>query len=642
MGAANMRISVLGRPFGVDRIHPLVPGHPNFNKVRDVIGNLIVLPKQLYQGQRDQWSFSGHALAWPSTLKPSRGGASWVLPMDPTGPGRIGFVVTPLDWEGQPMRLKTCRTQVRSQALLFVPPEDRQMVREVIARVFERTYATTILQVTDHPKFGTNENGFYNADHCWLYVETTAPLSYRPAFVTPDDLWDERLNYLLGLTLWQEPVIGYDLVAPHRGCGFCHELGHVHKVCDALKQHRWWLRHRDQPHPLVPEIQAAVRAEREEAAAAVTAAEAAAARPRPTPMVRFVPVLESDAERDRDPDTDSAPAPGAAPRRQITPKASVKWTRQKYTVPDGLHPEVYDALQYAYTRVGHPTDLRGAAEAAIRTMTQHGIFPPPSDSVGGGISRQADALAMVIKVELTMNGRGYPSRTPTYMEKYFKTLFWKNPPRPTSTAPVADTRNQTGDEQPNPTTVNERPNPPMENGSPSMALPPVTHQPSIVTRQPAIPTSAAAANIRQDARPLSAEGNPIYQRRSDKATSMTKPATRQNPWSNVVSPIGKKPRNEHRSEDNGSLPTSAEDPSSLPRDSQLNQGDTQQSMDTTETLPTSTSPANPISTQAERTMDTSGTQATSTNTTNPPAASALFPSDDMDVDTSARDGSSLL
>ena len=426
-----VRVTPLNRTFDIDSEHPFAQNHQHFPEVSNAINLVIANPRQLYVPSRDQWNFLGKPNYLPATLRPSRGGASWVMPINPDKPGKIGFIVTPLNTDGQTQRIKSLWTQVRTQLFVHVDLDQRSMVHEVLKRAFQRTYGVPVEKVTDHSKSTERDptTGFLQAEHSWVYVKTRVPVEHCPLYIIPEDLdgFDfEAAKPLLHTTLWQEPVINEDLVAPHRGCAYCHDWGHAHNICDSLKRHRHWIT-RGGPHPLLKTRPPVSQASQEQVPP-----------PPSSPRVRFVPLqVQSDSE---DEDT---PASRATPAKK---------PRSHYSVPEGLPDDVYNALQKAYTHVNLPDpELIASAEEVIRLLRRNRIDPPNRSTRNRGQDVQSPAAALALMLRKHRNPQmRQPNGRPTQMETYFNKMLnlnpfkpgnpWRNEPDPPSQAKPATPR----------------------------------------------------------------------------------------------------------------------------------------------------------------------------------------------------------
>jgi len=408
----HLRVAVIPKTFNLNADNPLNPKHPQAKEIQQTIGELIHNPKASFNPVRDQWNYVGPCKALPDNLKAARNGRGWVLPNK--AKTKMGYTLTPTDLHGQPKKFHPTLTQVRTQAFVYLDEREREIMGRILTRTFQRTYGQEVLKVHNHPKFGTpDENSLFPlAEFSWAYVETRVPLKYRPAFVTLEDIGDDsEAMGLLGTTLWQEPMLNFDLVAPHRGCPYCHSLGHGHKACDALYRHRRWLKHTTGVHPLETDVQTAVRQQpndpeededdREDPSNPTKAQ---------TPKVIFVPMQSRDEGLENG---------GPEPKR-------TKYARQAFTVPEGIPVDVYNALQTAYTVVNEQERLQETATAVITLLRKNSIFPPDTDSRGSGLKRQVEALCMVLRDHMIPSCRK-PCGRGTNIENYFSTLINKNP-----------------------------------------------------------------------------------------------------------------------------------------------------------------------------------------------------------------------
>jgi len=429
----SLRIGIISKTFDIDVDRPLNTNHPAANQIKETISKLIHQPKASFNPVRGQWNYVGPCQLLPNCLKAARNGKGWVLPTKDGS--KMGYTVTPTDVHGHIQLLRPTLTQVRTQAFVYLSEEGRQAMARVLQRTFERTYGANVVKVENHPRFGTPDEKslFPLAEFCWAYVVTSAPLKYRPAFITRDDIGDESVVMsLLGTTLWQEPMLDFDLVAPHRGCPYCHSLGHGNKACDALYLHRRWLKHQSGNHPLEEAVQKAVR--HQDQPQAQEDEEPATQGSDHVPKVRFVRIERTMAplaasasdgqERDHNPSS----------KRSRTDDPI--YSAQSFTVPDGVPAEVYNALQRAYSVVHDDQALPNAAKEVIASLKRNSIFPPEGDSRGAGFQRQVDAMCMTLKA-YRIPGFKRPEGKPTNMESYFMTLFNKNPFKPDVTGAAA-------------------------------------------------------------------------------------------------------------------------------------------------------------------------------------------------------------
>jgi len=421
MSLPFLRVSVLGKAFGIDKDHPLTSKHPNFQTVKAAVDLLVRNARQSYNGAKDQWNFAGLINHLPPTLRSTKGGTSWYLPKDPFTPGEAGFIATPIQLDGRPQRLASNITQVRAPEFVFVDLDLRPHLLATIQRAFERTYGKTVIKVHDHPNYSRIDEytGYCKVDDSWVYVETDQPVKLKPLFILPEDIVSEEMGPLLKATLWQEPMLTPLLVKPHRGCGYCHGRGHTHKACDALKQHRKWIKKCEATHPLYADIEASV------------AAEVVEDRP-------AVPEIEEDEEA---PPSEHPQQPEPV-REELTyvnmegDRVTSRFGDDKIKVPKYLPEQVYDALQAAYAAVA-TEELGPLVDQFLVMLQKSGILAPARDSRGAGPERQREVLMDTIRIILTKGGKGFDSRRPTQVESYFRTLVKVNPYKPVASEAAA-------------------------------------------------------------------------------------------------------------------------------------------------------------------------------------------------------------
>jgi len=439
------RVLIVNSVFGIDPQHPFTTAHPAHGHVARVINDLLVEPRIAVYPRSTQ--FLGMMRFFPARLRVGRDGRSWTLPRDDAPNAPIGFVITPIDNNGEWTEVPATLLKVRAQALAAIPVLQRDKVRRAIQNVVEEAYQVSAIATFDDPLFNTidESTGFMEDRRSGVFLQLNRPITLTELRITPKDLPPDAPPQLSGAFLLQELTLPGFVPVPRLGCIYCHDTGHIYRNCPVRVANSTRCAeckstgHTTKACPLniSPTF------------ANSLASHQSVRRPR-APVIPLLVVDGSDDEDEEFPPlSDSGPTaamevsdgqsvgqdgqsggPTAADRRTIRkPVKTANSRRGSLPPPDIPHVlplPLFDAIQLAYAALGKscfPT-LR---DLIIRELRANDLLPVvPVDRLKNATAEEVIQTAISVAL-LAEAGRGsYPNGKPTGVLVFFRSLFHKH------------------------------------------------------------------------------------------------------------------------------------------------------------------------------------------------------------------------